>query len=150
MKILSIGNSFSEDAQRYLYKIAKANGKELHNVNLYIGGCSLETHAFNIDGDLANYRLDLHGEPTGEQISIKAALLLEKWDYVTLQEASIRSFVANGFKEFLPKLASFVREYAPSAKILLHKTWSYPTEYVQKNTSFTCTKTKVWEKGPSR
>ena len=42
MKILSIGNSFSEDAQRYLKLIAGANGRELTCVNLYIGGCSLK------------------------------------------------------------------------------------------------------------
>ncbi len=38
LKILSIGNSFSQDAQRYLYDISKSNGEEIKNVNLYIGG----------------------------------------------------------------------------------------------------------------
>ena len=30
IKILSIGNSFSQDAQRYLYDIAKVNGEEIY------------------------------------------------------------------------------------------------------------------------
>ena len=48
MKLLSIGNSFSQDAQRYLHRIAAAAGESLKCVNLYIGGCSLRTHYFNI------------------------------------------------------------------------------------------------------
>ena len=44
IKILSIGNSFSTDAQRYLYDISVQNGVELECYNLFIGGCSLETH----------------------------------------------------------------------------------------------------------
>ena len=49
LKILAIGNSFSVDAMEHLYGIAKDGGVE--NVllgNLYIGGCSLATHAKNI------------------------------------------------------------------------------------------------------
>ena len=48
MKILSIGSSFSQDAQRYLHRIATANAQDLKCVNLYIGGCSLRTHYLNI------------------------------------------------------------------------------------------------------
>ena len=42
MKLLSIGNSFSQDAHNKLHALAKANGVTLETVNLYIGGCSLE------------------------------------------------------------------------------------------------------------
>ncbi|MGN1128615.1 MAG: DUF4886 domain-containing protein, partial [Candidatus Flemingiibacterium sp.] len=44
LKVLSIGNSFSQDAQRWLHDIAAADGVELLAKNLYIGGCSLERH----------------------------------------------------------------------------------------------------------
>ena len=39
MNILSIGNSFSQDAQKWLHKLAAGNGVEMDTVNLYIGGC---------------------------------------------------------------------------------------------------------------
>ena len=55
MKVLSIGNSFSQDAQRYLHEIAKNDGVDLFSVNLFIGGCSLETHYNNIVENNANY-----------------------------------------------------------------------------------------------
>ena len=48
MKILAIGNSFSEDACRYIHKIAAADGQNIKTVNLYIGGCPLKTHYYNI------------------------------------------------------------------------------------------------------
>ena len=45
LKILSIGNSFSQDATRYLQPIAVSAGIEDFFVrNCYIGGCSLERH----------------------------------------------------------------------------------------------------------
>jgi len=46
MNILSIGNSFSEDATRYLHRISKIGGAIVNN-EIYIGGCSLEQHAKN-------------------------------------------------------------------------------------------------------
>ena len=48
MKILFIGNSFSSNATTYIREIS--DGK-LFVRNLYIGGCSLETHAKNIEND---------------------------------------------------------------------------------------------------
>ena len=45
VKILAIGNSFSQDATRYMKEIAQSMGLEMLVVNLYIGGCSLEQHA---------------------------------------------------------------------------------------------------------
>ena len=48
MQILSIGNSFSSDATRYLHRIAKAAGDDITTVNLYIGGCPLSRHYRNM------------------------------------------------------------------------------------------------------
>ena len=58
MKLLSIGNSFSQDAQEWLHKIAVANGVELETTNLMIGGCSLETHWNNMKSGEAAYYLE--------------------------------------------------------------------------------------------
>lgn len=54
-KILSIGNSFSQDATRYLQQIAAADGHPLFARNLMIGGCSLERHAGNVRSGSADY-----------------------------------------------------------------------------------------------
>ena len=55
IKILAIGNSFSQDATHYLHQIGEADNIELKVVNLYIGGCSLERHWNNIQSEAAEY-----------------------------------------------------------------------------------------------
>lgn len=44
IKLLSIGNSFSTDAQKWLHQIAETAGADIYCANLYIGGCSLQQH----------------------------------------------------------------------------------------------------------
>ena len=49
IKVLAIGNSFSEDAvEQYLYELAASQGDSLVIGNAYIGGCSLEMHLDNL------------------------------------------------------------------------------------------------------
>ena len=132
LKILSIGNSFSQDAHRYLHGIAESYGKEIHNVNLYIGGCSLERHWNTITEDIADHTLEVHGKSTGEKIKIKDALTMDAWDYVTLQQVSTQSFNIDSYFPYITELAAYVRKYAPKAKILLHETWSYEKNSLSK------------------
>ena len=48
IKILAIGNSFSQDAvEQYLYELADSEGIPVIIGNMYIGGCSLERHVKN-------------------------------------------------------------------------------------------------------
>ena len=70
MKILSIGNSFSEDAQRYLHRLAKHDGVNMKTVNLYIGGCSLRTHYLNMLDDNPDYEFQFNGEKTGLKVKV--------------------------------------------------------------------------------
>ena len=71
MKILSIGNSFSQDAQRYLHRLAKHDGVNIKTVNLYIGGCPLRKHYLNILDDKSAYSFEFNGENTGLFVSIR-------------------------------------------------------------------------------
>lgn len=87
MKVLSIGNSFSQDAHKWLYDVCKSGDEEIYNVNLYIGGCSLETHRKNFCGDEPAYDYEIKGEAV-KKISLKEAILSENWDVITFQQAS--------------------------------------------------------------
>ena len=52
LKILTIGNSFSDDTMEYVWNIADSLGVEdIYLGNLYLGGCTLDTHAFNARGN---------------------------------------------------------------------------------------------------
>ncbi len=128
MKILSIGNSFSHDAQKYLYRLAKQEGVEMKTVNLYIGGCSLRTHYLNMLDDNAAYDFEFNGEKTGIKVSIRQALASDHWDFITLQQASHVSGSYETYSPYIEALAEFVRRYCPHSKILIHQTWAYEEE----------------------
>lgn len=126
MKILSIGNSFSDDAQRYLKEIADAEGVEMETLNLCIGGCSLETHAANIDSDEKAYLFHYNGDVNREDlISLREGVTMREWDVVTLQQVSRLSFKDDTFYPHIYKLADYIREKLPNAKIYIHQTWAY-------------------------
>ena len=125
MNVLSIGNSFSQDAQRYLHRIAKADGSVLNTFNLYIGGCSLYTHYKNMINENEAYLLEMNGESTGFKVSIKEALLNREWDVVTLQQVSSKSPYYETYQPYLNSLVALVRHCVPKAKIVIHQTWAY-------------------------
>ena len=125
MNVLAIGNSFSQDATRYLSQIAKKGGDTLSVANLYIGGCSLETHFRNMLSHERKYTLEYNGISTGFSVSIDEALLNRHWDVITLQQVSRLSFNYDTYQPYLSALAEHIREYCPKAKIVLHQTWAY-------------------------
>ena len=56
VRILAIGNSFSEDAmEHFLFGLAKADGKKIIIGNLFIGASDLDMHWKNASGDLGKY-----------------------------------------------------------------------------------------------
>ena len=125
MNILSIGNSFSQDAHRYLHHIAKADGEVLKTFNLYIGGCSLYRHYKNMLTENAEYMLEMNGESTGFKVSVQEALLNREWDVVTLQQVSSQSTDYDKYQPYLNELVDLVKTCAPKAKIVIHQTWAY-------------------------
>lgn len=128
IKILAIGNSFSEDATAYLHDIARAGGIESKVVNLYIGGCPLSLHAENIRNDAADYQYQLNGVFNGKMVSIKEALLEENWDFVTLQQASPDSGIAESYYPFITEVSHYVQSIVPDAVQFIHETWAYETD----------------------
>lgn len=131
VKILAVGNSFSEDAvEQYLYELAAANGDSLVIGNAYIGGCSLQRHLDNVNGDREEYRYRkiIGGEKTTHpsKVSIGFCLADEDWDYITFQQASGYSGVDSTYWP-LPELIAYARRHAskPDVEFLFHQTWAY-------------------------
>lgn len=125
MKILSIGNSFSEDAQRYLASVEHSMGLEIKCVNACIGGCTLVRHYNNICLDTPDYLVQECGSNMRDGATLKEILLSDDFDVITLQEASVRSMDYCNFQPYLNELVSYVRKLCPTAKIALHETWGY-------------------------
>ena len=125
INVLSIGNSFSQDAQRYLHRLAKADGELIRSANLYIGGCPLEKHYLNMLDDDKAYDFEFNGDGTGLKVSIREGLRSNKWDVITLQQASRFSPEYQTWHPYLGALADYIRKYCPHAKIYMHQTWAY-------------------------
>ena len=134
ISVLMIGNSFSVDAARYTHQLSVGTNVIIELGVLYVGGCSLEQHVKFIEEGSSPYEWFVNGESTGKYISLKDALLMKKWDYITLQQVSVYSGMVETFYPYIKELISYVREYQKDATFALHKTWPYETGF--DNTNF--------------
>ena len=124
MKLLSIGNSFSVDAHHYLHDLAKSGGVNIECYNLYIGGCYLKRHWENYMNKSEDYELFINGIKE-RMISINEALEMEKWDIITLQQASGSSTKWETYEPYLGNLYAVIEVLCPDATVYIHKTWAY-------------------------
>lgn len=131
IKLLTIGNSFSDDAvEHYLYGLAEASGDTLIIGNMVIGGCSLEKHYNNSVNNTSNYsyRKIVDGTKTvTPNFSLAEVMKDETWDYISLQQASPFSGQYNSYSPYLPELINYFRRHAinPEVEIIFHITWAY-------------------------
>ena len=125
VKILSIGNSFAQDAIRYLHGIGRADGNQIEIVNMYIGGCPLSRHYRNMLAEDRVYEMEYNGHSTGFNFAMKEALFARTWDYVTFHQASAYSTVYDNYVPFLPEISAYVRKLVPKAKQYIYETWAY-------------------------
>lgn len=132
IRILAIGNSFSEDAlENHLHQLAEAGGIQVVIGNLYIGGASLELHWQNASGNLADYsyrKIRVDGtKATTANTSIATALADERWDYVSFQQASQYSGQYNTYVTPFPQLYNYVKQQLNrvGVKYIFHQTWAY-------------------------
>lgn len=120
LKVLSVGNSFSANAHRYLRQITAAQGDRLVLTNAYIGGCDFERHMRHAKADESPY---------GGK-SLKDLLAARKWDIVTIQQVSHKSFKFETFHPHVDELIAYIRQYAPQAEIVIHQTWAYRPDHL--------------------
>ena len=128
LKVLMIGNSFSICNLKEMPNIAKAAGTPLDLASLFIGGCSFERHWRNVEVAATNanfkpYRFDrnVNGAKNVDdgRANIPDALALDKWDVVTIQQASPLSWQPKTFEPFASNLVALVHRLAPQAKIMV-------------------------------
>lgn len=129
IRVLCIGNSFSWDAvEQELAPLCEAGHQPIIIGNLYYGGCSLEQHHRFLLQDTAAYsfRYIEHGIRTlNEGYTLRQALRLMQWDYISLQQASHDSGIQASYEPYLAALIDSVRAYQPNAQLCWMQTWSY-------------------------
>lgn len=130
LKILSIGNSFSYDSMKYLYGMLEECGyTDVVLGILYKGGCSLERHNNNIDGDIAEYKYykndsDYWGVTEGK--CADDVVKDEDWDIVVLQQGSASSGLSETYEPYITNILAYIKENAPEdVKFAWNLTWAY-------------------------
>ncbi len=124
IKILCIGNSFSEDTTSYLTQIARSLGFSNTVVaNLYIGGCPISKHYENLKNDLPLYRYDRDNGAGWTQTpgyKISDAIKEEKWDWISIQHGSSYGGSYTDEKSYsdLPQLVAGIRRLADEKRKL--------------------------------
>ena len=143
LKVLTIGNSFSICLLKQLPQCAaSAPDCKLDLCSLFIGGCSLERHWSNVVASTNKafrpYKVNwsyasvankadapVAKAVVGGRANIPEMLVADKWDIVTVQQASHLSWQPDSYHPFGDDLVATIRKLAPQAKIMVQQTWSY-------------------------
>ena len=134
LRILAVGNSFSDDGMEYLPALLADLGIDnVEMARLYIGGCSLQRHVelYNKKESQYVFNVSKAGEnrwvEQKEKYSLERALTEGEWDIITLQQQSGQSGIYDSFEPHLGELIDIVKSTQPQARIAWHMTWSYST-----------------------
>ena len=128
LKILAIGNSFSDDALWLLPDVLKGLGITNFRIsNLFIGGCVLSTHLNNIKNRTGAYEFRTNygnGWSTINNYVLQDGVNADDWDYITIQQGSPESGLADTY-DYLTEILNTVTALKPNAKIMWQMTWAY-------------------------
>ena len=125
LKILAIGNSFSQDATAYFKDICSFGGvSDVFIHNMCIGGCSLERHLNELKSGSYTYSLEINGE-FARNAALADEICAYDWDIITLQQVSQFSGMSETCQPYLDELVSFIKTHKPNARLFWHKTWAY-------------------------
>lgn len=134
IRILAIGNSFSADAvEQYLWELFNAAGIPAVIGNMSAPGSDLSYHWNRYLSGTAEYHYfkrsrRMHLKQEGK--TFLECLSDEKWDVISLQQASGVSGMYDTFFPYLPDLMAVVGDLT-EAEIVFHQTWAYPANSTQ-------------------
>ena len=130
IKILCIGNSFSDDTTAYVAEIAASSGfSDVLVANLYIGGCPIDKHFENLKNDLPAYRYscnDGSGWVKTLDFKIADAIRADRWDWICIQHGSSHGGRYTDVESYknLAELVALVKSIAdPETKVAFNMTW---------------------------
>ena len=132
IKILGIGNSFTEDAlEQNLYELAQEVGIELVIGVAYHAGWSLQEHwesANNGEASIYWRKVNNTGWNSRPDKTLEWCIEQESWDYIAFQQVSDYSGIVSSYEPYLTNLISYVKSRVsnPNAKYGFYMTWAYP------------------------
>lgn len=133
LKILGIGNSFTEDAMIYLPELIQVAG--LSNITIarvFNGGTSLQQHNTNLAQSEKTYYYQKTNSNNkwksySNKFTLQEVLTDEDWDIIVLQQVSQESGQYKTFQPHLNNLIKTILEKCSNKKVSLawHMTWAY-------------------------
>ncbi|HEX3133350.1 MAG TPA: DUF4886 domain-containing protein [Planctomycetota bacterium] len=126
LRVLVVGNSFSNNALHYLKDIAGAADCTLDVTHLMVGGSPLKLHWGKAEKALKDPQ-DVEGKygDGGKTGSLPENLAKGPWDIVTMQQYSKEAHDPATYRPFADQLVALIRERAPQARLCIHQTWAY-------------------------
>ncbi len=123
LNVLTIGNSFTDSLMAFFPDVvASAPGCELHFERANHGGCELERHWKYITCEESDRVFSMYQD---RRWKMREILAREKWDIVSIQQASHYSWRPETYQPYASNIVEYVRKYAPSAEIVIQQTWAY-------------------------
>jgi hypothetical protein len=126
LRLFLIGNSFSQNATRYLPQLAAEGGHPLKIGRAELGGCSLQRH-----WEIAEAAEKDPNDPKGKAYhgkSLRELLSAGTWHVVTIQQNSMNSGDVTTYSPYAKKLFDLIKSIQPKAKIVMHQTWAYRSD----------------------
>ena len=127
MKVVSIGNSFANNMQRFAHQIAQASGQDLTVVNAYYPGCTMQMHVDFLQKDDPVYDLYKNGVCAEKGVTLKKILTSEEFDYVTLQPGTSGWQTYGRVPDLFPYILDLVAAamaFQPRADLIYNHYWS--------------------------
>jgi hypothetical protein len=115
IKLLTIGNSFADNATRYLEELGASNGISIQVSKANLGGSSLERHARHLAAFLKDpndpegrpYRN--RNQPDEPPFSLIEALEADDWDFVSIQQLSADSYKPDTYEPYASQLIGAIQ-----------------------------------------
>ncbi len=126
LHLFLIGNSFSQNATRYLHQIAADGGHGLVIGRAELGGSPLKRHWDHAEAAEAD-SLDPKGRPYNGK-SLRMLLSNGTWDIVTIQQYSMHSADPTTYDPYARKLYEYIKALQPQAEVVFHQTWAYRSD----------------------
>ncbi|MDQ1142890.1 MAG: DUF4886 domain-containing protein [Pedobacter agri] len=123
LRLFLIGNSFSQNASKFLPEISESGGHQLVIGRAELPGCELKRHWESVvtnDQDASNPK----GKPYGGK-SLRELLESGNWDVVTIQQYSLLSGDSNTYQPYAQNLYKLIKQLQPHAEVVIHQTWAY-------------------------
>ena len=136
LKVLTIGNSHSVDANHMLYDVFKAENPDQEVViyHLYKGGCKLSEHVDFMTNDKPDYTLYKNTDGVWQQVknyTAKYALLDQAWDVVIFQEMNRIGGVADSYQDgYVDTIINYINKHVEIDPVIgWHLLWTNPFDY---------------------